>query len=82
MAGLILKRASASRPSGQWSDDYFDVLTDGEVVGRIFKASKWNDRPLLSQFFCTAARRVADFLTAAFSFSGDTPNFFDQYRTS
>jgi hypothetical protein len=33
---LLLKRASASRPSGQWSDDDFDVLADGVVVGRIF----------------------------------------------
>jgi hypothetical protein len=33
---LILKRASASRSSGEWSDDY-DVLADGKVVGRIFK---------------------------------------------
>jgi Recombinase len=36
---LILKRASASRPSGQWNDDDFDVLTDSVVVGRIFKAN-------------------------------------------
>jgi hypothetical protein len=36
---LILKRASASRPSGQWNDDDFDVLADGVVVGRIFKAN-------------------------------------------
>jgi hypothetical protein len=35
---LTLKRASASRPSGEWNDDDFDVLADGEVVGRIFKA--------------------------------------------
>src|SRR5262249_34729343 len=28
---LILKRASASRPSGDWSADDFDVLADGEV---------------------------------------------------
>jgi hypothetical protein len=34
---LILKRASASRPSGEWSDDDFDVLEGGAVVGRIFK---------------------------------------------
>jgi hypothetical protein len=34
---LILKRASASRPSGEWNDDDFDVLADGAVVGRIFK---------------------------------------------
>jgi hypothetical protein len=35
---LIFKRASASRPSGQWSDEDFDVLANGIVVGRIFKA--------------------------------------------
>jgi hypothetical protein len=35
---LILKRASASRPSGEWSDDDFDVTADGVVVGRIMKA--------------------------------------------
>jgi hypothetical protein len=29
---LILKRASASRPSGEWNDDDFDVLADGTVV--------------------------------------------------
>ena len=33
---LILKRASASRPSGEWSDDD-DVLTNGAVVVRIFR---------------------------------------------
>jgi hypothetical protein len=37
MTSLILKRASASRPSGEWSEDDFDVLTDNAVVGRIFK---------------------------------------------
>jgi hypothetical protein len=36
---LILKRASASRSSGHWSDDDFDVLASGAVVGRIFKAN-------------------------------------------
>jgi hypothetical protein len=36
---LILKRASAGRPSGEWNDDDFDVLADGEAVGRIFKAN-------------------------------------------
>src|SRR5262249_18357445 len=34
---LIPKRASASRPSGNWNEDDFDVLASGEVVGRIFK---------------------------------------------
>jgi len=37
---LTLKRASASRPSGEWNDDDFDVLADGAVVGRIFKVPK------------------------------------------
>jgi hypothetical protein len=36
---LILKRASASRPSGEWNDDDFDLLANGAVVGRIFKAN-------------------------------------------
>ena len=36
---LILKRASASRLSGEWDDDDYDVLSDGVVVGRIFKAA-------------------------------------------
>jgi hypothetical protein len=36
---LVLKRASASRPTGQWNDDDFDVLANGVVVGRIFKAN-------------------------------------------
>src|SRR5262249_29540042 len=36
---LLLKRASASRPSGEWNDDDYDVLADGVVVGRIFFAN-------------------------------------------
>jgi hypothetical protein len=35
---LSLKRASASRPSGEWNDDDYDVLADGVVGGRIFNA--------------------------------------------
>ena len=38
MNQLILKRASASRPSGEWNNDDFDVLADGVTVGRIFHA--------------------------------------------
>jgi hypothetical protein len=37
MSSLILKRASASRSSGQWGADDYDVLENGGVVGRIFK---------------------------------------------
>ena len=36
---LILKRASASRPSGKWNDDDYDVLVGGKVVGRIFNSA-------------------------------------------
>jgi hypothetical protein len=36
---LVLKRASASRSSGEWSDDDYDVLCEGAVVGRIMKAA-------------------------------------------
>jgi hypothetical protein len=39
MGQLVLKRASASRPSGHWYDDDYDVLCEGEVVGRIMKAA-------------------------------------------
>ena len=37
MASLILKRASASRPSGKWSEDDYYVLANGVVVGRIMR---------------------------------------------
>jgi len=36
---LVLKRASASRPSGEWNDDDYDVLAEGVVVGRIMKVA-------------------------------------------
>jgi hypothetical protein len=37
--GLLLKRAALSRPSGEWGDDDYDVLTDKVVVGRIMRAA-------------------------------------------
>jgi hypothetical protein len=37
VTNLILKRAAASRLSGEWNDD--DVLCEGAVVGRIMKAA-------------------------------------------
>ena len=36
---LVLKRASTSRPSGEWNDDDYDVLAVDVVVGRIMKAA-------------------------------------------
>jgi hypothetical protein len=47
---LILKRASASRPSGEWSQDDYDVLAEGAVVGRIVKA---HAAPVGSPWFWT-----------------------------
>jgi hypothetical protein len=29
---LILKRAAASRPSGEWNEDDYDVLADGAAA--------------------------------------------------
>jgi hypothetical protein len=36
---LVLKHASASRPSGECNDDDYDVLADSVVVGRIFRGA-------------------------------------------
>ena len=37
MSSLTLKRARASRSSGQWQDEDYDVLADGKVIGRIYE---------------------------------------------
>jgi len=39
ISSLILKRAAASRTSGEWHEDDYDVVADGIVVGRIMKAA-------------------------------------------
>ena len=49
---LLLKRASASRPSGEWSDDDYDVLAEGKAVGRIFKSAA---APVGTPWFWTLA---------------------------
>ena len=49
---LILKRATASRPSGQWNEEDYDVLANGEVVGRILKV---NAAPVGSPWMWTLA---------------------------
>jgi hypothetical protein len=38
-APLLLKRAAASRPSGDWNEDDYDVLADGVAIGRIMHAA-------------------------------------------
>jgi hypothetical protein len=45
MTALILKRTSASRPSGEWNDDDYDVLADGVVVGRMPKETAHGSQP-------------------------------------
>ena len=42
---LTLKRAPPTRPSGEWKDDDYDVLADGEIVGRIFNEGGSVARP-------------------------------------
>ena len=42
---LTLERAALTRPSREWKDDDYDVLADGEIVGRIFNAGVFPARP-------------------------------------
>jgi hypothetical protein len=39
LTDLLLKRAATSRSGGDWNEDDYDVLADGDVVGRIYKAN-------------------------------------------
>jgi len=48
---LILKRATASRPSGVWKDEDYDVLADGKVVGRIYEQGSASTPPELRWFW-------------------------------
>jgi hypothetical protein len=50
-AQLVLKRASASRSSGQWQDEDYDVLADGKVVGRIYEDASASTPPELRWFW-------------------------------
>jgi hypothetical protein len=45
LGSLTLKPADTSRPSGQWSDDDYDVLENGVVAGRIFLSAAPRNRP-------------------------------------
>ena len=56
---LILKRASASRPSGEWNDDDYDVLCNGVVVGRIMQAASPVGTPWMWTLAFGLARDVA-----------------------
>ena len=50
MSILILKRAKFSRSSGQCSDEEYDVLADGKVVGRIYEDASASMPPELRGF--------------------------------
>jgi hypothetical protein len=50
-SSLILKRASTSRSSGQWSDEDYDVLADGKVVGRIHEDASASTSPEVRWFW-------------------------------
>jgi hypothetical protein len=34
---LVIRRASASRPSGHWSEDDFDIVVGSLVLGRLMQ---------------------------------------------
>lgn len=61
MGTLILKRASASRPSGDWSDDDFHVLTNGAVRGvpvHVVAARCGHDPAVLLRSYAKRARKA------------------------
>jgi hypothetical protein len=49
---LTLKRASTSRPDGQWTNENdFDVLADGKPVGRIYEEPSASTPPDMRWFW-------------------------------
>ena len=42
---LILRQASASRPSGSWSEHDYDVVHGERVVGRVYRITDHADSP-------------------------------------
>ena len=65
---LILKRALAIRPSGEWKDSDFDVLADGVTLGRIMKATA---SPVDAPWLWTLAFGRHEDRTPTHDYSGD-----------
>jgi hypothetical protein len=61
MTQLILKRASASRPSGEWNEDDFDVLADGVVIGRTLAFGQREGRTPTHGYAATREEAMAAF---------------------
>jgi hypothetical protein len=51
VTSLILIRARAFRPWGQWQDEDYDVLVDGKVVGRIYENASVSAPPDMRWFW-------------------------------
>jgi hypothetical protein len=61
---LTLKRASASRSSGEWNDDDYDALANGELSGRILEANGGRNEVAVKPFL----RKSMGFELAGFCF--------------
>jgi hypothetical protein len=61
---LVLRRKMTSDTSGEWSDEEFDVLNDGALVGRILRSpAASSDRPwrwTINKQLCGGARNRGD----------------------
>jgi hypothetical protein len=55
VTSLILIRARAFRPWGQWQDEDYDVLVDGKVVGRIYENASVSAPPDMRWFWSVTA---------------------------
>src|SRR5262249_17399053 len=75
----VLKRASASRPSGAWNDDDFDVLADGAVVGRIMKV---HAAPVGSPWMWTLAFGHREDLTPTHGYAATREDAMSAFRKS
>jgi hypothetical protein len=55
MTSLILKRARAFRPWGQWQQEDYDVLADGKVIARIYENASVSAPPDMRWFWSVTA---------------------------